>query len=119
MLLSDKESDRGCVIFGAAILEDGLEQLLRAVCRTDSPSTVKIVDSLFQTYAPFSTFSAKIQVTYALGLIPKDLKEILDLVRKLRNEFAIMLVTAFKASIAVRFVNKQVKPNGAGCRHCA
>jgi len=88
MLLIDTESDRGCAIFSAAILEDGLEQLLRAVCRTDDPVAGKIVDSLFQTYAPFSTFSAKIQVTYALGLIPKDLKEILDLIRKLRNDFA-------------------------------
>lgn len=88
MLVSDKESDRGCVIFSAAILEDGLEQLLRAICRTDDPSVDRIVDSLFQTYAPFSTFSAKIHVTYALGLIPKDLREILDLIRKIRNDFA-------------------------------
>ena len=30
MLLEQQESDRGCVIFGAAMLEDELESLLRA-----------------------------------------------------------------------------------------
>jgi DNA-binding MltR family transcriptional regulator len=88
MLVDQQESDRGCVIFGAAMLEEELESLLRACCRTD-PSTVKaVIDPLFRGYAPLSTFAAKIQVSYALGFISKDLYKALDLVRKLRNDCA-------------------------------
>jgi len=63
MLLEQQESDRGCVIFGAAHLEDDLEALLRAYCLKDANAVKKIVDPLFRVYAPFSTFSAKIQVS--------------------------------------------------------
>src|SRR5215471_6177486 len=69
-----KESDRGCAIFGAAILHDDLEDLLRAFFRTDEDSIKRVVDPLFQTYAPLSTFSSRIQIAFALKLITKDLK---------------------------------------------
>jgi DNA-binding MltR family transcriptional regulator len=88
MLLQGQESDRGCVIFCAAMLEDELESLLRANCRQDPGAAKKIVDPLFRGYGPFSTFSAKIQVSYALGLIPEYVYKALDLIRKLRNDFA-------------------------------
>lgn len=88
MLLEQQESDRGCAIFGAALLEDDLERLLRAYCRNDIETVKKVVDPLFRGYAPFSTFSAKIQVSYALGLIDKQLHTTLDLIRRLRNDFA-------------------------------
>jgi DNA-binding MltR family transcriptional regulator len=88
MLMEQQESDRGCVIFGASMLEDELESLLRECCRTDMGTVKKVVDPLFRGYAPFSTFSAKIQVSYAFGLIPKHVYKTLDLVRKLRNDFA-------------------------------
>src|SRR6266852_3218445 len=88
MLMEQQESDRGCVIFGAAMLEDELESLLRGCCRTDMGTVKKVVDPLFRGYAPFSTFSAKIQVSYAFGFIPKHVYKTLDLVRKLRNDFA-------------------------------
>ena len=88
MLLKQQESDRGCVIFGAAMLEEEVESLLRACCRTE-PGTVKtVIDPLFRGYAPFATFSAKIQVSYAFGYIPKHLYRTLDLIRKLRNDCA-------------------------------
>ncbi len=83
-----RESDRGCAIFSAAILEGDLEALLRAFCRKDGLSVKKVVDPLFHTYAPFATFSAKIQVAFALRLITQDLKRKLDVVRRLRNDFA-------------------------------
>jgi DNA-binding MltR family transcriptional regulator len=83
-----KESDRGCAIFGAAILHDDLEDLLRAFFRTDEDSVKRVVDPLFQTYAPLSTFSSRIQIAFALKLITKDLKYRLDIIRRLRNDFA-------------------------------
>lgn len=83
-----KESDRGCAIFGAQILADDLESLLRAYFRSDEESVKKTVNPLFTTYAPLSSFSAKIQVAYAMRLITKGLRYQLDVVRRLRNEFA-------------------------------
>lgn len=83
-----QESDRGCAIFSAAILEGDLEALLRAFCRKDDLSIKKVVDPLFRTYAPFATFSAKIEVAFALRLITRNLKRKLDVVRRLRNDFA-------------------------------
>jgi len=88
MLLEQQESDRGCVIFCAAMLEDELESLLRANCLKAANVVKKVVDPLFQGYAPLSTFSAKIQVSYALGLIPEHVYKPLNLIRKLRNDFA-------------------------------
>ncbi len=83
-----QESDRGCAIFGAAILNDELENLLRACCRTDLPSVKNHIDPLFRTYAPLSTFSARIQVCFALKLIDRETRGELEILRKLRNEFA-------------------------------
>lgn len=88
MLLQAKESDRGCVIIGTAMVEDELELLLRAYCRNDRQVVKRVVDPLFRTYAPFSTLSGKIAVSFALGLIPENLHDCLTLLRKFRNDFA-------------------------------
>jgi DNA-binding MltR family transcriptional regulator len=83
-----KESDRGCAIFGAAILHDDLERLFRAFFRNDEESIKHVINPLFQGFAPLATFSSRIQLAYAMGLISKDLKYRLDIVRRLRNDFA-------------------------------
>lgn len=75
-----KESDRRCAIIGASFLEDQLEDLIRAICRSDEEA----VDRLFEGYAPFATFSARIQAAFALRLISKELRNQLDLVRRIR-----------------------------------
>ena len=80
-----KESDRGCVIFGAEVLNEYLEQLLRSFLRDDQPS---VVDPLFQTYGPLASFSARIRLCFSLKLITKDLRHRLEIVRKMRNIFA-------------------------------
>ncbi len=83
-----KESDRGCAIFGAAILHDDLEELFRSFFRQDDWSRTKVVDPLFQTYAPLAMFSARIQLAYAMGLITTGLHRKFEIVRRLRNDFA-------------------------------
>jgi DNA-binding MltR family transcriptional regulator len=83
-----KESDRGCVILGAALMDEALEELLRSVCR-QTPSDIKAnVDPLFQGYAPLATFSARIQVAFALGILPRGLRDKIEIIRRLRNDFA-------------------------------
>lgn len=87
MIVEQRESDRGCIIFGSAMIEDQLETLLRSCFRKDA-AAAKIVDSLFAGYAPLSTLSAKIQVVYALGLISDKIYKQLLLLKKIRNNFA-------------------------------
>ena len=48
----------------------------------------KVIDSLFSGYGPLSTFSAYIDIVYALGHIPKELHREFHLIRKIRNHFA-------------------------------
>jgi DNA-binding MltR family transcriptional regulator len=81
------ESDRGCVIFGSALISEALEELLKSFFR-QAPQDSRFIRSLFDGYAPLSTFSARIQIAYAIGLVPRALRERIELIRKLRNEFA-------------------------------
>jgi len=82
------ESDRGSAIFAAALMDEALEVLLRSFFRDDPASVKSAVDPLFATYAPLSTFSAKIQICFALNLIPSDLRTKLETIRRLRSDFA-------------------------------
>lgn len=83
----EHESDRGCVIFGAALIDESLEHLLRAHFR-QAPDDAKLINSLFRGYAPLATFSAKLQLAYAFGIVSRQLQQMIELVRRLRNEFA-------------------------------
>ncbi|CAG1770873.1 hypothetical protein BAC2_01338 [uncultured bacterium] len=79
-----KESDRAAVILTSAILERVLESLLckRLAPPSDHP------DELFQGRGPASGLSAKIAFAYRLGLISSGFRRDLDLIRRIRNEFA-------------------------------
>ena len=78
------ESDRAVVILGAAKLDVQLYQLIVKVLRTPPSSG----DELFEGDSPLSTFSAKINLAYRLGLIDNELTRTLHLIRKIRNSFA-------------------------------
>lgn len=77
------ESDRGCALAGAAFLDERLKQLLNA-------SFVErcgkfLVDG---PHAPLGTFSARILAVQGLGLVPTKAALDLNLIQKIRNEFA-------------------------------
>src|SRR5438128_2585584 len=78
------ESDRAAVILGAAKLDMMLFQILQA--RLVSCATGK--DELLEGDNPLSTFSARINVAFRLGLITSELARALHLVRRIRNSFA-------------------------------
>jgi DNA-binding MltR family transcriptional regulator len=79
-----KESDRACVILGAAKIDILLKQLL---LRLFLPSTSN-TDELLDGDSALGTFSAKIQLAYRLGLLDAEFTRALNLIRKIRNEFA-------------------------------
>jgi len=87
-----RESDRGAVIVGAAILDDDVTQLLRAVFEVNKISN-KQMDKMFDLSGPLSSFGSKTLMAYGFGLISKPVFEDLNRIRSLRNDFAHSSVT--------------------------
>lgn len=79
-----KETDRGAALVGAAMLDARLERIL-SLCLIDNKAKK---DLLCGSSAPLGTFSAKINICSALGFITQKEYEEINLIRKIRNEFA-------------------------------
>jgi DNA-binding MltR family transcriptional regulator len=79
----DEETDRGVALMAASFLEGELEDLLREYFVQDKV----VINEIFSFNGPCGTFSSKINLTYALGLIGKQARRDLHLIRKIRNEF--------------------------------
>lgn len=79
-----EESDRGCVLMGAAFLESELGEVLRSHF-VDDPQAA--IDFLGRQGAG-SSFSARVELCYLLGLIGPAARRDLNLIRKIRNAFA-------------------------------
>jgi hypothetical protein len=79
-----KEGERAAVVVGAARLELALERLLTRSMQLHPGGS----DNLFDPDRPLGTFSAKISLAFRLGLLDKKVESALQLVRKIRNDFA-------------------------------
>src|SRR5579864_7726617 len=78
------EGQRALVIAGAARLDVSLEDLLKRSMRYRAGAN----DDLFRQDGPLGTFSAKIALAHRLGLIADEVEGAIDLVRRIRNDFA-------------------------------
>jgi hypothetical protein len=78
------ESERASVILAASRLDVDLERLLKHVLHHHPGGT----DPLFESDRMLGTFSAKIALAYRLGLISAEFEHSLQMVRKIRNDFA-------------------------------
>ena len=78
------ESDRGATLIAAAILEYQLEEILFSFFR-DIKSAKELLNGF---NAPLGTFSSKIKISHALGLIEDDEYNQIEIFRKIRNQFA-------------------------------
>lgn len=81
------ESDRGAVMLAATGVEDMLEyEILKRlpVLQTDNAARKQ----MFEQDGPISSFSLKIKMAYALGIIDKDYRKRIDLIREIRNACA-------------------------------
>jgi hypothetical protein len=79
-----EEGERAAVILGASRVDVALEDTIKAVLRPNPGGS----DDLFEGDKPLSTFSAKITIAYRLSLIGNDCERALQLVRRIRNDFA-------------------------------
>lgn len=79
-----KETDRGLPLVGIALIDEKLRDTLEAFF-VSNKSTKKLLD---EPNSPLGTFSARIDACYALGLINEYEYQEINLLRKVRNEFA-------------------------------
>jgi hypothetical protein len=84
------EGERSAVIVGAAQLDNVLEQYLLTVLQPQPGSG----DKLFGSNGPLRDTYAKINFAYRLGIINTDVERALQLVRRIRNDFAHSLESA-------------------------
>ncbi|MDT0228498.1 hypothetical protein N7583_22310 [Serratia marcescens] len=81
----EEESDRGAVLIASGLFEEALQEI---ISKRLLPSVTN-KDPLFGSEgAPLSTFGAKIEMAYRLGVINEGIRELLNKFRKMRNEFA-------------------------------
>lgn len=78
------ESDRAAALMSAAYLDEQLKTLLNRKLVDDS----KVKTRLLGNSSAIDSFSSRIDLAYLLGLIPKNFRDDLELIRRIRNEFA-------------------------------
>ena len=83
-----EESDRGCVLVGASMLEHLSEELIQKKFFNTKGSRKKAAHSLFVRNGPFSSFWSNLNFIYAIGFIRKDYYSDLNIIREIRNEVA-------------------------------
>ncbi len=97
-----QESDRGSVLMAAAFIEDKLGCLLELYFIENE----KVCKQLLNGNGALATFSSKIDLTFLLGLIPKNIFNDLHILRKIRNDFA---HTASKISFETPSIKDRTK----------
>lgn len=80
----ENQSDRALVLLCAAIIDEQLEFILKTFLIEDN----QIQERIFDSNAPLSTFSAKNNFCFYLGLISKHEYNTINTIRKIRNKFA-------------------------------
>jgi hypothetical protein len=79
-----KQPDRYLVIIMAAIIDEGLGEIIQRRL-VDHRKTAK---KLFRPEGPLGTFSAKIDLGFMLGMYYEEFAKMLHSIREIRNKFA-------------------------------
>jgi len=85
------ESDRGCVLVGAAFLEEQIKAILRQHFISDNRSLHALLDEILDgrhSSVPFGTAGWAIHKAMSLDIFPKDVSNGLLGICRLRNKFA-------------------------------
>ncbi|HWY85751.1 MAG TPA: hypothetical protein VNX28_03450 [Gemmataceae bacterium] len=98
-------SDRSIAIIGGSIVENCLEGYIASRMPKG-----KVSENLLQHV--LDSFGKMIDAAYAFMLIPEDLRQELDLIRKIRNSFAHKIFADYeseKTLEGLRFENREIK----------
>lgn len=80
-----RESDRGSALMAAAYIDEKLAELLKKYLIKDKQ---KVIKDLFDFSGALGTFSSRANMAYGLGLIPENIYDDINVLRKIRNDFA-------------------------------
>jgi DNA-binding MltR family transcriptional regulator len=83
-----RESDRGCVLVGVAVLDEHLTTLLQSRFASNTLLEKKATKELIGHAKPLSSFYAKTMACFALQLISEEIYKDLEHIRSIRNPFA-------------------------------
>ncbi len=83
-----QESPRAAVIIAGAFLDEHLRRLIASFLIDDAKAVDGILGTEDNPDKPASSFSARINLAYCLGLISKRSRDDLNTVRRIRNRFA-------------------------------
>jgi DNA-binding MltR family transcriptional regulator len=100
-----QESDRGCILIGGAMLDELMRAMLQAYFIEEKKVVARLLDG---GDAPLGTFSSRIALCRALGLIPEELHHDLEIVRKIRNDAA-HFEWSREDAFDISFTNKAVR----------
>ena len=84
LTLAQKLSQRAAAVIASAYVDQELEKVLRGFFIADERASNELLGRM----RPLADFSARIEAAYALGLISESEYRNLNLIRKIRNEFA-------------------------------
>lgn len=106
----ENQSDRALVLLCAAIIDEQLEYILKTFLIEDN----QIQERIFENNAPLSTFSAKNNFCFYLGLISKHEYNTINTIRKIRNKFAHeILINTFDDDDSIKGLCSSLSiPNG-------
>ncbi len=103
--------DRGqaaTVLKAIAIFEDALQECVQGCMR---PLTSRMRARLFEGYGPISSMAAKTDIAYALNLLTDEEYADLQIIRKIRNQFAHSReVMGFEMLKIEKMVSRMQKP---------
>lgn len=79
-----KESDRGNIIIGSAILDEWLKEMITTIHR----DKFKVIKKFIEYTGPLSSFGSRIDYLFLCGHIDKNTHWALNKLRELRNDMA-------------------------------
>lgn len=79
------ESDRAAPVLVFSFIENAIRELFSLELEVDSD---KELDSIFGPFGPLATTSSRIRILSVLGWISKNTAKSLDILRRIRNQFA-------------------------------
>jgi DNA-binding MltR family transcriptional regulator len=81
--LLDKESDRGCCLLAVSFLDNEVKLLLE----NKLVGSEKQKKEIFGLNGALGTFSSRVNLSYSIGLISRQISDDINIIRKIRNDF--------------------------------
>lgn len=80
------EGDRGCILLGVSMLDEQLKIFFEKILPSNTSNKKR--KEIFDGRGVFGSLSSKLDIAYACHLLPSDLIDCIQKLRKLRNDLA-------------------------------